>query len=81
MTLGIGSRILLAILCLLNLSTSASADHERFIVGEMRDVNPSPNPPIPLPPFLEPVSPAMIARGLIAISLAFFYRNARLRIK
>jgi len=24
------------------LATSASADHERFIVGEMRDVNPSP---------------------------------------
>ena len=37
------SCIVLAMLCcLLAVATSASADHERFIVGEMRDVNPSP---------------------------------------
>ena len=35
-------RVLLAMLCcLLAVATSASAHHERCIVGEMRDVDPS----------------------------------------
>jgi len=42
MTAAVSLRVLLSTLCLLTLTTSASADHERFIVGGMRDVNPSP---------------------------------------